>query len=403
MRSGMPQPGDVALHDPPDFSLALGGPLFQLLRRAGLSDDALALVKRRVLVISLFAWLPLLILSALSGEMLGGSAAVPFLLDVDVHVKFLVVIPLLIAAELVVHQRMRPLVNQFLKQGLIPESARTRFDDAVASALRLRNSVLAELLLIAFVYGFGILFMWRHYMVLNTATWYATPSAGGSTLTLPGLWYGFVSLPIFQFLVIRWVFRLFIWARFLWQVSRLELNLVPTHPDRAGGLGFLSSVLFAFIPIAAGFGALLAGNLADRIFYAGAKLPDFKLQIAAGVVVLVFVFVGPLLVFAPRIAQAKRTGLLEYGVLAQRYVREFDAKWLREGAPADASPLGHEDIQSLADLANSFDIVRTMRTAPVAMQDILRLAIAALVPIAPLLLTVMPLEELVKLVFGLLR
>jgi len=335
--------------------------------------------------------------------MLGGSAAVPFLLDVDVHVKFLVVIPLLIAAELVVHQRMRPLVNQFLKQGLIPESARTRFDDAVASALRLRNSVLAELLLIAFVYGFGILFMWRHYMVLNTATWYATPSAGGSTLTLPGLWYGFVSLPIFQFLVIRWVFRLFIWARFLWQVSRLELNLVPTHPDRAGGLGFLSSVLFAFIPIAAGFGALLAGNLADRIFYAGAKLPDFKLQIAAGVVVLVFVFVGPLLVFAPRIAQAKRTGLLEYGVLAQRYVREFDAKWLREGAPADASPLGHEDIQSLADLANSFDIVRTMRTAPVAMQDILRLAIAALVPIAPLLLTVMPLEELVKLVFGLLR
>lgn len=333
MRIGVSKPGDEAMRDPPDFSLVLGGPLFQLLRRARLSDDALTLVRRRVLIISLFAWLPLLVLSALEGELLGGSAAVPFLMDVDVHVKFLVVIPLLIAAELVVHQRMRPLVIQFLKQDLIPEGARAGFDAAVASAMRLRNSVLAEVLLIAFVYGFGILFLWRHYMVLHTTTWYATPLVGGTTLTLPGMWYGFVSLPILQFLVVRWLFRLFVWGRFLWQMSRLDLNLVPTHPDRAGGLGFLSSVLFAFIPLAAAFGAMLAGTLANRIFYSGAKLPEFKMQIAAGVILLIFLLVGPLLVFAPRIAQAKRTGLLEYGALAQRYVREFDTKWLRGERP----------------------------------------------------------------------
>jgi hypothetical protein len=196
---------------------------------------------------------------------------------------------------------------------------------------------------------------------------------------------------------------LFIWAHILWQVSRLDLNLVPTHPDRAGGLGFLSNALFAFIPLAAAFGAMLAGNLAARIFYAGAKLPEFKMQIATAVIALVVIFVGPLLVFAPRIAQAKRRGLLEYGAVAQRYVREFDAKWLRGGAPAGEPLVGSGDIQSLADLANSFEVIRTMRMAPVAMQDILRLAVAALVPIAPLLLTVMPLEELLKLVFGLLR
>lgn len=403
MKSSASKSGEDLPQDAQDFSLVLGGPLFQLLRRAHLSDDALTLVRRRVLVISLFAWLPLLVLSALEGNMLGGSAAVPFLMDVEVHVKFLAVIPLLIVAELVVHQRLRPLAAQFLKQDLIPESAKARFDAAIASAHRLRNSVLAEVLLIAFVYGVGVLIFWRHYMVLDTTTWFATPSAGGSTLSSAGMWYGFVSVPIFQFLWLRWLFRLFVWARVLWQVSRLDLNLVPTHPDRAGGLGFLSGALFAFMPLAVAFGALLAGGLANRIFYSGAKLPDFKMLIATAVILLVFIFVGPLLVFAPRIVQAKRTGLLEYGALAQRYVREFDVKWLRGGAPADETLVGSGDIQSLADLANSFEVVRTMRMAPVALQDIIRLAIAALVPIAPLLLTVMPLADLLKLMMGFLR
>jgi hypothetical protein len=403
MKSRASQPAEDLRQDSQDFSLVLGGPLYQVLRRARLSDDALTLVRRRILVISLFAWLPLLALSALGGQMLGGGAAVPFLMDVDVHVKFIVVIPLLIAAELVVHQGMRPLASQFLERGLIPESTRARFDATIASAMRLRNSLLAEVLMIAIVYGFGVLVLWRHYMVLKTTTWYATPSAGGSTLSFAGMWYGFVSLPIYQFLQIRWLFRLFVFARLLWQVSRLDLNLVPTHPDRAGGLGFLSEALYAFIPLAAAFGAALAGILANRIFYSGAKLPEFKMQILAAVVLFVLVFVGPLLAFAPRIAQAKRTGLREYGTLAMRYVRGFDAKWLRGGAPADEAFVGSGDIQSLADLTNSYEVIRTMRVVPVGLQDLIRLAIAVLVPIAPLLLTVMPLEELLKLVFGLLR
>jgi len=217
------------------------------------------------------------------------------------------------------------------------------------------------------------------------------------------MWYGFVSLPIYQFLGARWFFRLFIWGRFLWQVSRIDLKLVPTHPDRAGGLGFLSSSLYAFIPLATAAGTSLVAPLADRIFYAGARLPDFKMEIAAGVALLVAVFVGPLLVFVPRIVRTKRTGLLEYGVLAQRYVREFDGKWLRGGAPADEPLVGSGDIQSLADLANSFQVIRTMRPAPIATRDVLALAVAALVPMVPLLLTMMPLAELLKLALNLLR
>ncbi len=398
------QSGDAPglLPDPQDFSLVLGGPLFQILRRAHLSDDALMLARQRILVITLLAWLPLPVLASLEGRLLGGKATVPFVSDVENHVRFLVALPLLIAAELVVHRRTRSVVKVFLERHLIPESARARFDAAIASALRLRNSVLAEVLLIALVYVVGILTIRRHDVPLDRATWYAAPSADGSRLSLAGVWFVFVSLPIFQFLLCRWYFRLLIWIRFLWQVSRIQLRLVPTHPDRAGGLGFLANTAFAFTPLAVAHGALLAGLLLSRIFYRGAALPAYKGEIAILAIFMLSVIVGPLLIFAPQLAEAKRTGLREYGTLAERYVREFDAKWLRGGAPADESFVGSADIQSLADLNNSYDVVRSMRVAPVTKEMFLQIGAATLAPIVPVALTMMPLEALVKTLLGVL-
>jgi hypothetical protein len=385
-----------------DFSLVLGGPFFQLLRRAHLAGDALELLLQRIVVISLLAWLPLLVLSALEGQALAGKVPVPFLLDLEVHSKFLVVMPLLIVAELVVHRRMRFVVKQFLERNLIAENDLPRFNAAIASAFRLRNSVLAETLLIALVYGVGVLLIWRQYTALATATWYAVPTGEGMRLSLSGVWYGYVSLPLFQFLLMRWYFRIFIWTRFLWQVSRLELSLVPTHPDRVGGLEFLSNAVYAFAPLAVAHSGLVAGFIANRIFYLGAALPQFKIEIAVLVVFLLCMVLGPLLLFAPQLAEAKRRGNREYGTLAERYVREFDAKWLHGGAPAEEPLVGSNDIQSLADMGNSFEVVRTMRIAPVTKEAVLRLVAAALAPVAPLALTMMPLEELLKKLLGVL-
>ena len=185
------------LRNPPEFSLVLGGPLFQLFRRAHLTDDVLMMVRQRIIVIALLAWLPLLLLSGLEGNLWRGSTGVPFLFDIETHVRFLVALPLLIVAELVVHRRMRPLLKQFLERNMIPANAMARFEAAVASAFRLRNSVLAEMLLIAFVYGVGVLVVWRQYIALDTATWYATPSATGSQFSLAGMWFAYVSVPIF--------------------------------------------------------------------------------------------------------------------------------------------------------------------------------------------------------------
>ena len=390
------------LREKPDFSLVLGGPLFQLLRRSHLSGDALELLQQRILILSLFAWLPLLALSALEGKAVGGKVAVPFVMDVEAHVRFLLALPLLIIAEMIVHQRMRFVVRQFLERNLIPENALSRFEDAIASAFRLRNSMVAELALIAVVYAVGVLLFWPYYVALSTATWYATPTAAGLKLSITGVWYVYVSLPIYQFLLVRWYYRMFIWTRFLWQVSRIELSLIPTHPDRVGGLGFLANTVYAFTPLAVAHGAMLAGPIANRIFYAGAALPQFKMEIVIVVAFLLCLVLAPLLVFAPQLASAKRTGLREYGTLAERYVREFDAKWLRGGAPAEERLVGSGDIQSLADLGNSFEVVKTMQIAPITRDAVIRLLVATAAPLVPLALTMMSFEELVKKLVGIL-
>jgi len=390
-----PATGDRRAQDPYDFSLVLGGPLYQIVRRAYLCGDALELLGRRIVVLSLVTWLPLLILSTLGGRAWGDAVAVPFLKDVEAHARFLLALPLLIVAELVVHQRMRPVVRQFLERDLIPEASRARFDAAVASAQRVRNSVLAEALLIAFVYVVAV-FIWPRVIALDVATWYAVPASGGRRPTPAGWWLVYVSLPVFQFILLRWYFRIFLWIRFLWQVGRCTLSLVPTHPDRLGGLGFLSGTVLAFAPLLTAHGVLLAGWMANRIFFQGATLPEFKVELVVVVVFLLLIVLGPLMLFMPHLGAARRVGLREYGTLAQRYVREFDDKWLRGGAPTGEPLVGSGDIQSLADLGNSFEIVRSMRVVPITRDAVVQLAVITLVPVAPLLLTMVSLEELLK-------
>jgi hypothetical protein len=382
--------------DTKDFSLVLGGPLFQLLRRAHITGDALELVRRRIVVISLFAWLPLLLLSALAGELSNGSAAVPFIYDIQVHVRFLIAMPLLIVAEILVHQRLRPVVSEFLTRELIPEESMAAFHDAVRSALRWRNSIIAELMMIAIVYGIGVPVVWREMSFMSVPTWYAAPQPDGGGLTLAGTWYAYISVPIFQFMLLRWYYRMIIWMRFLWQTSRIRLNVSAMHGDRMAGLGFLAKTVYAFVPLAMAHGAILAGTIANRVLFLGAKLVDSQVEVAIVVAFLFILVFAPLAVFAPQVSSAKRAASKIYGRLAQLYVREFEAKWMPAGLPAADSLLGTGDIQSLADLANSMEVVRACRIVPITREAIIMLAVATLIPVSPLLLTVIPLEEVGK-------
>ena len=380
------------LEEPHDFSLVLGGPIFQLFRSSHLAGDDLELLHRRLLIITLVAWLPLLLLTTFSSSA-GNAGRLSFFHDAEVHVRFLVALPVLIAAELIVHSRIRPVVRRFVERRLVLPQDLTRFHSAIESAIRLRNSILVEIGLLLFVYTFG-LWLWHGRIGLDTSTWYGTPG-GRWHLTPAGFWYVFVSIPILQFILLRWYLRLFIWFRFLWHVSRINLNLISTHPDRCAGLAFLGKSAYAFGPILFAQGAMLAGLVASRVLYRGESLLSFKLQVGGFVVFFVVAILAPLLMFTPRMARAKRKGLADYGLLAQRYVENFEQKWvLREHAPSEEL-LGAADIQSLADLGNSYAVVREMRSVPFGLEDISRLAAATAAPLLPLLFTIFSPEELI--------
>lgn len=288
----------IPTREQPDFSLALGGPLFQLYRRAHLSGDALELLHRRIVVIALIAWLPLFLLSLLQGHALAGVIRIPFLYDVEANVRFLVAIPMLIAGEVFVHSHISPLIRWFVERGIVSEKDLPRFKAAVNSGLRVRNSVVVEVALLALVYTVG-LWAWRSQIAMAESTWYAAPEKSHIHLTLADYWYVFVSIPIFQFLLWRWYLRLGLWFRLLWQISRLDLRLTAVHPDRAGGIGFLGETSYAFGPVLFAQGAMLAGVIGNRILYEGQKLLSFKMEAIGLVAFIVLVVLGPLVMFTP--------------------------------------------------------------------------------------------------------
>src|SRR4051794_17618099 len=219
-----------------DFSLVIGGPIFQLFRKAHLTGDHLELLHWRVLTITSIAWLPMLVLDLFASGP-GITGRLTFLHDVEVQARFLVALPVLIMGELIVHSRLRPVVQRFVERRIVRKEDLPRFEAAIESAVRLRNSIPVELALLILVYTLG-LWLWNSRFGIESRTWYANPG-GRWHLTPAGWWYVFVSIPILQFVLLRWYLRFFIWYRFLWRVSKLNLHLVPIHPDHSAGLAFL--------------------------------------------------------------------------------------------------------------------------------------------------------------------
>lgn len=382
-----------------DFSVVLGGPLYELFISTRLMRPALELLIRRIVIITIICWLPLLLLSAIGGHLTAG-VSVSFLRDPELHIRFLLALPLLIASEVFVHRRLRIIVPQFLSRDLVAPQDRARFEKIVASAMRLRNSVVAEIILLVLVLTLGY-WIWNRNFTLTTSTWYRIFDEGVPRLTAAGLYYAFVSLTIFRFILIRWYFRLFIWYRFLWQVSRMPLQFNLFHPDRSGGLGFLSASIEIFAPVFIAQTIVIATNILDNILYGRERLQDFQTEIAGMLVFVVFLMVLPLAFFCVRLERAARIARREFGTFASQYVIDFRRKWMEAGAGGGEQLLGTPDLQSLADLSNSFKVAVEMRLLPVSKQAVMRLIVMVGLPFVPLLLTMIPLHELIHRLFKL--
>jgi hypothetical protein len=357
--------------------------------RTGLARPPLERVRRRILALVVITWLPPALLSALTGRLVSGP--VPFLLDLT-NFQFVTTLPLLVGAEVLVHRRLRPLVPEFVGRDLVAAEDRSRFDDLVARAMHLRNSPFAEvaLLLLAFLGGY---WFWRTYASLHVATWYVVPVDGAMRLTEAGYWLALVSLPVSRFILFRWYFRLFIWYSFLWRVSRLRLRLNPLHADRAGGLGFLEESAPVFAPVLVAQSTYLATVLGDRIWHQGARLSDFRYEIVAFVALLMLFVLLPLTFFAVQLRAAQLRGTRQFGRLATRYANLFEEKWLAANGSQSEPLLGTSDIQSLADLASDYDVVRAMRLVPFGKTMALRLAILIALPLVPLIFTIVRLDN----------
>lgn len=375
------------------FSLNLGGPLYQFYLITRLATKTLGLHKRRLLIICLLAWLPLLLLTMFSGTAFSG-VQVPFIFDIDVHTRLLGSLSLLVFAEVITHRQINTVVQQFTHRDLILVEDRPKFNDIITSTMRLRNSFVVEILLIIFVYTVGHWISIR-YIALNASTWYASRLNTSITVTPAGYWYAYISLPLFQFILVRWYFRVAIWYRFLWQVSKLRLQLNSLHPDRAGGLGFLTNSIYAFEPLLLAHTILFSGMILNRMMNAGATLHEFQTEIIGVIVLLLFIPLIPTLFFIRTLTRTKRSGTLEYGTVANRYVNNFRKKWIDTDLKNNEAMLGTSDIQSLADLSNSFEVSNQMRVTPFNQRVIFTLIIVTALPLAPLILTIIPFEKII--------
>ena len=186
-----------------NFSLTKGGPFFKLIVRSGLIKPDFAHPARRAAFLALFTWLPMLILWTLQRLTFGGPLEVSFIRDFTVHVRFLISVPLLIIAEVVLDARTNAVVKHFFNSGLVQEKDYPAFESAVQQAGRLRDSLLAEVLIVGLVIV-NVIFNRVEY-VGSTSTWQVLVSEVGRTRTFAGWWYLLVGIPFFQFLLGRWL------------------------------------------------------------------------------------------------------------------------------------------------------------------------------------------------------
>jgi hypothetical protein len=379
------------------FLLTEGGPTYRLEMRVGLIQANSSRILRRAFLSILITWTPLLILSAFQRKAVGHQVSVSFLHDFAVHSRFLLAVPLLLLAETLLGPRLAHAAGHFVDSGLVVEEDFSRFDSAIECGLRWRDSTAAEVVLIFIAYV--VTAAGLASTAVHASTWYALRTSSGVSLTWSGWWFVLFCVPLFQFLILRWLWRLFLWAQFLWRMNNLNLQLVPTHPDEAGGLAFVGESQRFFGVVLLAYSFAVAGVLANGVIYDKYPLPHFAPAIAAYVVVAVALILIPLLVFSGRLLKTKRLGLYQYGTLATKYTSSFHQKWVIGPHPSEEALLGTGDIQSLADLGNSFVFVEKMNAVPMGPRTPIHLALACLIPMAPLLLTVMPLAELLKILF----
>jgi hypothetical protein len=371
-----------------------GGPPRRLQRSLGLIKPDDPRIARRAELAVLVGWAPLVVLAIVESLMLRNHVAASFFSDFAVHARSLIAAPLLILAEADCIPRLGRIAHQFVDAGLIRERDRERFDAAIVSTQRLLNSKLSELIVVVLAYGLALI------LLLNVPqdqfpAWQRS-EIGSNSFSLARWWHLLVSMPLLFLLLLGWLWRVILWGRFLWLTSRLDLRLVPGHPDLAGGLMFVSYSLRGFWLLSFALGVIAAGPVANRAVHNAVPLSAFA-DIGIGLMALVLIlFVGPILVFMRRLIEARRRGSFEYGALAGEVGQQFERKWLNRASGIDEGALDVPDFSSTTDLFQIVSNAYEIKGIPLRLVFLVPLVVAALLPFVPVVLMVMPLKEIIK-------
>jgi hypothetical protein len=375
-------------------------PPYRFLSWLGLIRGGDPQVVRRALISVAICWVPLAVLTVLHGDFLRPDHANAFALDFAAHARFLITAPLLILAESLCAPRLAAIVRHFRASGIVPETDGPAYDRAVDSTRRLLRSRRVEILAFVVAYALVAGLTMGGASLGGVPLWHGT-LAGHHPAPTPAGWWGLlVSLPLLLVLQLGWLWRVGLWARFLWLMSRMTLRLVPSHPDHAAGLKFVGYSLEAFVPLAFACGVLTAGLVLNQVVHHGASPAQFR-YLALGVAAFAVVLFGsPTLVFVRRLIQEHHRGVLAYGAFANRAGCEFEHKWLAE--PVDEQTLRAPDFAPTNSLYAITGHAFAMSRLPFDTRSVAALAGAALLPFVPIALLAVPVDVLLGKLRGIL-
>jgi hypothetical protein len=344
---------------------------------------------RRAVFFALLTWLPIAAWSFLSGRFVTAESGEPLLHHYGVHVRCLLAIPLFILAEASLDRASRHMLAQFRASGVVSAELRDRFDAAIAGVRRLRDASLP------WVFMFGAVIAWTVVdspTVRDDAMSWAVGADG--SLGFGGLWFSYVVRPIFLALLIGWLWRMLLVAWWFWKVGKLGLALVPTHPDRTGGIAFVEKVPGAFAAVTFAVTAVIASRWAHEIEFHAATLQAFKLPGAMFVILWTLLALLPLLALAPALVAARARAIPAYAALVGEQGRLVYRRWILREAVPDAPLLEAPEIGPVADANAMYDAVKRMRGVPIGKGAIMKVLLPIALPFIVVAALQIPLKDL---------
>ncbi|SOE86911.1 hypothetical protein SAMN05446935_7434 [Burkholderia sp. YR290] len=374
-----------------DLSLVRDDLGYRIQRRLGLIPaDGMGTV-RRAIIFAAVSWLPLAIWAVVTGRASWQASGDDALLaHFGIHVRCLVAIPLLVIAEGIAQTFIPACLRYFVEAGLVPVDKLPQFRALIASVLQLRNGTLPWILIFGAVVAWataGAVFSQFEDMSWSDANGHAT-----SEMTFGAWWFVLVIRPLFTALLLAWLWRACLVFVLLLKIAKFPLSLVPTHPDRVAGLGFVERLTFVFSPVAFAVSAVAAASFAHEVVYHGVNAMDIKgLLIATGVLVSV-VFLVPFAPLALTLGKVKRQALLDYGSIVGRHGRLVHSRWILGQEIGSPQILDAPELGPVADVQTMFDSVKHMRGFPISKVGLIAIVAPAALPLLFVTVMQMPLQ-----------